>query len=82
MKDKINIAVLVSGGGTNLQALIDAVGSVITSGVIKLVISNNRSEANRFRAVVFYSFSSSSTDAETMNFFTDSMIFSHWGLLS
>lgn len=42
MKDKINIAVLVSGGGTNLQALIDAQGSVITSGVIKLVISNNR----------------------------------------
>ena len=43
MKDKINIAVLVSGGGTNLQALIDAGGSVITSGVIKLVVSNNRS---------------------------------------
>lgn len=42
MKDKINIAVLVSGGGTNLQALIDAQGSVITSGVIRLVISNNR----------------------------------------
>ena len=42
MKDKINIAVLVSGGGTNLQALIDAQGSVITSGVISLVISNNR----------------------------------------
>lgn len=42
MKDKINIAVLVSGGGTNLQALIDAQGLVITSGVIRLVISNNR----------------------------------------
>ena len=36
-----NIAVLVSGGGTNLQALIDAQGSVITSGEIKLVIANN-----------------------------------------
>ena len=35
------IAVLVSGGGTNLQALIDAQGSVITSGRIALVISNN-----------------------------------------
>ena len=34
------IAVLVSGGGTNLQALIDAQGSVITDGEIKLVISN------------------------------------------
>lgn len=38
--DKARIAVLVSGGGTNLQALIDAQGSVITSGEIVLVISN------------------------------------------
>ena len=38
---KARIAVLVSGGGTNLQALIDAQGSVISSGEIKLVISNN-----------------------------------------
>ena len=38
---KANIAVLVSGGGTNLQALIDAQGDVITSGQIKLVIANN-----------------------------------------
>lgn len=39
---KTKIAVLVSGGGTNLQALIDAQkNSVITSGVITLVISNN-----------------------------------------
>lgn len=38
---KINIAVLVSGGGTNLQALIDSVASnKIQSGEIKLVISN------------------------------------------
>ena len=34
------IAVLVSGGGTNLQALIDAQGSVLKSGKIELVISN------------------------------------------
>ena len=34
------VAVLVSGGGTNLQALIDAQGSVIRSGEIALVISN------------------------------------------
>ena len=39
---KTNIAVLVSGGGTNLQALIDAQRSgVIQSGEIRLVISNN-----------------------------------------
>ena len=37
---KIKIAVLVSGGGTNLQALIDSQGSVIKSGEIALVISN------------------------------------------
>ncbi len=37
-----NIAVLVSGGGTNLQALIDAQNSgIINSGKINLVISNN-----------------------------------------
>lgn len=42
MRNKINIAVLVSGGGTNLQALIDARDTVITSGVIKIVVSNNR----------------------------------------
>ena len=34
------IAVLVSGGGTNLQALIDAQGKVLKSGKIQLVISN------------------------------------------
>ena len=35
------IAVLVSGGGTNLQALIDAQGGVLKSGKIALVVSNN-----------------------------------------
>lgn len=40
--EKIKIAVLVSGGGTNLQALIDAEkSSVIKSGKIAVVISNN-----------------------------------------
>ena len=38
-----NIAVLVSGGGTNLQALIDAEKSrIIKSGKIRAVISSNR----------------------------------------
>ncbi|MCH5189172.1 MAG: phosphoribosylglycinamide formyltransferase [Oscillospiraceae bacterium] len=38
---KAKIAVLVSGGGTNLQALIDAQASgIISSGKIELVISN------------------------------------------
>ena len=35
------IAVFVSGGGTNLQALIDAQGSVLKSGKIALVVANN-----------------------------------------
>ena len=40
---KTNIAVLVSGGGTNLQALIDAEkAGVIHSGTIRLVVSNNK----------------------------------------
>ena len=38
---KARIAVLVSGGGTNLQALIDAQSAgIISSGEITLVISN------------------------------------------
>ena len=38
---KANIAVLVSGGGTNLQAIIDAEKSgIIKSGTVKIVISN------------------------------------------
>ena len=38
---KARIAVLVSGGGTNLQALIDAEKSgIIKSGTISLVVSN------------------------------------------
>lgn len=36
----INIAVLVSGGGTNLQALINAQRKVLQHGKIKLVISS------------------------------------------
>ena len=35
------IAVLVSGGGTNLQALIDAQSTTLVSGQIALVVSNN-----------------------------------------
>ena len=35
------IAVLVSGGGTNLQALIDAQGKTLVSGRIALVVANN-----------------------------------------
>lgn len=42
MNNPKKIAVLVSGGGTNLQALIDAEKSgIIKSGKISLVISNN-----------------------------------------
>ena len=38
---KTKIAVLVSGGGTNLQALIDAQGKALVSGEIALVVANN-----------------------------------------
>lgn len=39
---KTKIAVMVSGGGTNLQALLDAqTGGVLTAGEIVLVISSN-----------------------------------------
>lgn len=38
--EKARIAVLVSGGGTNLQAILDAQGSIINSGMVELVFSN------------------------------------------
>ena len=42
--NKVKIAVLVSGGGTNLQALIDAEkAGIIKSGTISLVVANNAS---------------------------------------
>ncbi len=42
MPSRVKIAVLVSGGGTNLQALLDAQQSgIINSGEISLVVSNN-----------------------------------------
>ena len=38
----LKVGVLVSGGGTNLQAIIDSVNSgIITNTEIKVVISNN-----------------------------------------
>ena len=41
--NKARIAVLVSGGGTNLQALIDSQkAGALTAGEIILVISNNK----------------------------------------
>ncbi len=41
--DRVNIAVLVSGGGTNLQALLDAErDGIIKSGTIRLVVSSKR----------------------------------------
>ena len=41
MLKKAKVAVLVSGGGTNLQALIDASrAGIIKSGEISLVLSN------------------------------------------
>ena len=60
---KTKISVLVSGGGTNLQALIDAENSgLLKSGEIVLVASNNpnafalqRAEDNGIKAVVMSS---------------------------
>ena len=42
IENKVKTAVLVSGGGTNLQAIIDAVASgIIKSAELSLVVSNN-----------------------------------------
>lgn len=42
MKSKVKIAVMVSGGGTNLQAILEAQkNGIINSGEVSLVLSNN-----------------------------------------
>lgn len=54
MPEKAKIAVLVSGGGTNLQALIDAQTSgVLKDGEISLVISNVKDAYALKRAAAF-----------------------------
>ncbi|MBO5929883.1 MAG: phosphoribosylglycinamide formyltransferase [Clostridia bacterium] len=51
MLEKARIAVFVSGGGTNLQALIDAQkNGIITSGAICAVVSNNQEAYALIRA--------------------------------
>ena len=48
LKEKARIAVLVSGGGTNLQAILDAQQSgVIRSGEVVLVIAGNHPKFSR-----------------------------------
>ena len=46
----VNIAVLISGGGTNLQSLIDNINNGYEHGQIKLVISNKKSAYGLERA--------------------------------
>lgn len=75
MNPKIKIAVLVSGGGTNLQALIDAQSEgIISDGEITLVISNNsgayaltRAENARVKTAVVLKSECGSADAFEKN---------------
>lgn len=46
----LNIAVFISGGGTNLQAIIDAVNENKINGKIKLVFSNRKNAYGLIRA--------------------------------
>lgn len=73
---KAKIAVLVSGGGTNLQALIDAQNKVITSGSIELVVSNKenvyaleRAKTHNIKSVVILK-----KDFESQNAYESEMI--------
>ncbi|MDW7668806.1 MAG: phosphoribosylglycinamide formyltransferase [Bacillota bacterium] len=47
---KVNIAVLISGSGTNLQAVIDSINKDEINGEIKLVISNKQNAFGLKRA--------------------------------
>jgi len=46
----LNIAVFISGGGTNLQAIINAVKEIKINGKIKLVFSNRKNAYGLIRA--------------------------------
>ena len=46
----LNIGVLISGGGTNLQAIIDETKSGGINGTVKLVISNKENAYGLERA--------------------------------
>ena len=55
----VKVAVFVSGGGTNLQAILDAQGSVIQNAQVALVISSSpdayalqRAEKHGIRGIV------------------------------
>lgn len=50
MNKKINIAVFISGQGTNLQALIDSQGKILLHGQIALVLSSNEAAYGLERA--------------------------------
>jgi len=50
-KEKISLVVLISGGGSNLQAIIDAIKNGQLDAEIKTVISNNVSAGGLDRAV-------------------------------
>ena len=46
----MNVAVFISGGGTNLQAIIDAIKENKINGKIKLVFSNRKNAYGLIRA--------------------------------
>ncbi len=50
LEKKARIAALISGGGTNLQAVLDAQGNVLTSGEVALVVSNRKAAYGLERA--------------------------------
>ncbi len=50
LERKARIAAIISGGGTNLQAVLDAQGRVLHSGMVTLVVSNRKAAYGLERA--------------------------------
>ena len=48
--NKMNVAVFISGAGTNLQSLIDAQGKVLQHGQISFVLSSSANPYGIIRA--------------------------------
>lgn len=73
----LKVVVLVSGGGTNLQAILDAIDSkVITNTEVVGVISNNRNAyaLERARQKAIPAFCVSPKDYETRDMFNDALL--------
>ena len=76
LTDKLKLGVLVSGGGTNLQAIIDEIEQGLLPAEITCVISNNKNAyaLERAKKHGLYNIAVRKKDFETISTYEDEMI--------